>query len=151
MIAIESLPIDYVAFAELIVCSNRLVKVLAPFSIGGKVPLLVGKGPEPVIWLNMRSTKVASGWLPLVRANRSLHPDVKVDKTKNRRVSVLAKDSLIIDVLLHTEDSAEIEQLDLRPLGLNIYGDSNSLYIGTNQLSHNTFQNVRVMMGIGKD
>jgi hypothetical protein len=48
-----------------------------------------------------------------------------------------------------SETKAVINQLDLRSLGLNIYGTEFGLTIGENKLFANTFENVRTMVGIG--
>jgi len=50
-----------------------------------------------------------------------------------------------------SDNSASVVQMDLRPIGLNIYGDESHLVVGTHQLVSNTFQNVYVMIGIGKE
>jgi len=146
---IESLPSDYNAFDELVVCSNKLVNVLVPVTVSGKVPFLVGKGPEPLIWLNMPSKAATSAWQPLVRANLSLHRDIKIVRPKKASVQVFVKGSLVIQVIAHSVTNAEIERLDLRPVGLNIHGDTTGLYVGNNELKGNTFQNLRVMVGVG--
>ncbi len=149
MITLESLPADYTPYGKLIVCSNLLINVVTPFSIDGNIPLLVGNGIKPLIWLNMPSKMVTGSWQPLVSANRSLHHEITIS-TSETKVNIIVKGSPVVKVVSRSDDTAEIEQLDLRPIGLAIYGGTDCLYIGTNQLRNNKFENVKVMVGIGK-
>ncbi|OQX52698.1 MAG: hypothetical protein B5M53_08020 [Candidatus Cloacimonas sp. 4484_209] len=55
-----------------------------------------------------------------------------------------------IKVLQLSDDLARVIQLDLRPIGLTIFGDETRLVIGSNQLVSNTFTDVYIMIKIGK-
>lgn len=145
----NELPGGYTPFDELIVCSNKLIKGTRPFEIEGKTPLLVGKDKGPLIWLYLPTSKGTPEWSQLVTANKSLNSNIKVNITDEIRVNVTAGFHAIIDVILQSPETAEILQLDLRPFGLDIHGDTQSLYIAKSRFSHNTFQNVNVMIGIG--
>lgn len=143
----QSLPSDYIPFNELTICSNKLVNGRMPFSIKGQAPLLIGSGEIPRIWLNLPPTESTAAWKPLVQANTSLSQTIKV-KADRKHIDVNIEKSPIVKVVIHSDRSAEIEQLDLRPLGLNIYGDKSSLFVGGSELRYNTFQNVDSMVGI---
>lgn len=56
-------------------------------------------------------------------------------ETKPNFVSVKLRGALLIELLIE-KDSA-IVNLDLRPIGINIYTDANALHIGGSQLSQN--------------
>jgi hypothetical protein len=148
MINLESLPAEYIPFSELIVCSNKLVNVSAIISIGVGIPMLIGQGQRPLLWIEMPTKE--SGFQPLIQANRSLHPLIKVMETEANAVAVYAKDVLIIKAISLTETKGDISRLDLRPLGLDIYGDENYLQIGKTQLKNNTFENLKIMVSIAQ-
>jgi hypothetical protein len=50
---------------------------------------------------------------------------------------------------LYIEGETAVVHLDLRPLGLRIYTDSNALYIGSSQLSQNTIKQCTNGIAIG--
>ncbi len=143
------LPKEYKPFDHLILCSNILINVQIPFEVGGNVPLLIGRNELPQVWLNAPSQKPRLEWIPIVRQNRSLHKQVKIIKDGNE-LFVKINTIDVLRVLKISANSANVVQLDLRPIGLNIYGDESHLVVGTNQLASNTFQNAYVMIGIGK-
>ncbi|HEC68514.1 MAG TPA: hypothetical protein ENI35_06905 [Candidatus Desulfofervidus auxilii] len=142
------LPKEYKPFDHLILCSNILINVQIPFEVDGNVPLLIGRNELPQIWLNAPSQKPRLEWIPIVRQNRSLHNEVKIIKDENELI-VKINTIEVLRVLKNSANSANVVQLDLRPIGLNIYGDESHLVVGTNQLVSNTFQNAYVMIGIG--
>ena len=144
------LPKEYKPFDHLTLCSNILINVQVPFEVDGHIPLLIGRNELPKIWLNAPSPKPGFEWTPLVRQNRSLHKAVKLIKSKNE-IIIKVNTIKILRVSKISDNSASVVQMDLRPIGLNIYGDESHLVVGTHQLVSNTFQNVYVMIGIGKE
>ena len=145
-----TLPKDYNPFPKIIICGNTLINVEIPFEVEGKIPFLVGNDGKPKIWLNIPSAQ--SGMLqPLIRANRSLHKAVNVKGDGTDKLSVSVNGKNIINLTKTSDGIPEVDQLDLRPIGLNIFGNSSTLNIGGHKLSGNTFENVRVMIGIGNN
>jgi len=142
------LPKEYKPFDYLILCSNKLVNVQIPFEIDGNVPLLIGRNELARIWLNAPSQKPRMQWMPIVRQNRSLHKAVRLIKDENKLIVKISAME-VLRLLKLSANSANVVQLDLRPIGLNIYGDESHLVVGTNQLASNTFQNTYVMIRIG--
>ena len=68
-------------------------------------------------------------------------------KTDLNSASVKLGDSLLAE--LFVKGDTAIAQLDLRPLGLRIYTDSNALYIGSSQLSQNIIKQCTNGIAIG--
>jgi hypothetical protein len=145
-----SLPKDYKAFPKIIICSNTLINVQVPFEIEEEVPLLIGSDGEPKIWLSARSPKPDMPWQLMIRANRSLHTAAVITGAGTEEVSVTVSGTKVLTLVKRPDDIPEVTYLDLRPVGLNIYGDNSKLMVGTNPFSNKTFQNVNVMVGIGK-
>jgi hypothetical protein len=152
-----SLPKDYQPFPKLVICSNTLINVDVPIIVEENFPILIGKG-EPVlirkgektkIWLNLSPGTKGKSWQPLIRANRPLHKSVKVHFEDRGTIFVYVGNS---HILTFKEDDIipEITHLDLRPIGLNIYGNNkDGLNVGTKKLMGNIFQDVQVMLGNG--
>ena len=146
-----SLPKDYKAFPKIIICGNTLINVQVPFDIENEVPLLIGSDGEPKIWLSARPPRTDMPWQPMIRANRSQHTAAVIIGAGTEEVSVTVGGTKVLTLIKRPEGIPEVTYLDLRPVGLNIYGDNSKLMVGTNQLSNKTFQNVNVMVGIDKE
>lgn len=140
------LPHDYIPFKKLVVCGNTMINGFVPISVHGVPVFLVGKGKEPIIWLNALSS---TGWQPLVRASRCLHPEVRILSPAPMTWQVSVKENIVLDVFVQGEDMAEITRLNLRPLGIEVYGDQLGLDVGTTRLSSNVFSNVHTMIAGG--
>jgi hypothetical protein len=146
MINEESLPSSYIPFRKLTICSNLLENGKVPVLISGNIPFLVGKGNKPKVWINMLPQQGSDESKPIVRENLSLHPQVEVVE-KNNIVEVTVNDKTLIEVKKISNNEAVISKLDLRMIGIAIYGDSKSLKVGGNSMSKNTFKNVNCMIG----
>lgn len=142
-------PKNYQPPHKLVLCGNTLINVHIPFKLDGGVPLLIGANAEPQIWLNARPPKPGMPWLPLIRQNRTLHDAVKVSGIGTGSITVEAQGATVLVIAKQQDGTFEVTTLDLRPMGLNIYGDSTELTVGTQKLASNTFENVHVMMAIG--
>jgi hypothetical protein len=142
-----SLPSNYIPYRKLTICSNVLVNGKVPVLISGNIPFLVGKGSKPKVWINMLPQQESNESKSIVRENLSLHPQVEVVE-KNNIVKVTVDNKTLIEVKKISNDEAVISKLDLRMIGIAIYGDSKSLKVGGNSMSKNTFTNVNCMIGM---
>lgn len=144
------LPNDYKPFVTLNLCSNIGTNYIVPIRAKNYAPLLIGQGEVPIIWIALANPNDPTKWNYLVRANKSFHPDVKVQIDKaNSAVEVYAGAQALIKAKIEKADSAAVSHIDLRPIGLNIHGNETTLYVGNNQLSSNAFHNVTNLIGIG--
>lgn len=57
--------------------------------------------------------------------------------------------TMVLSIKATGEDSAEIDTLDMRPLGLNVYGTKNELMVGTNTFSGNSMSGGGTLIGLG--
>ena len=146
----DALPKDYNPFPKLIICGNTLINVKIPFEVEGQIPLLIGNNETPKIWLSVPEPPPAKKWHQIVRTNRALHKDARVIGVDTAEISVWVINKKVLSLTKREDGVPEVTELDLRPLGLNIFGDTTKLMIGTNKLINNTFKNVRVMIGVGK-
>lgn len=83
----------------------------------------------------------------LVRDNKSLNPKVTVEVAGNT-VIVDTPDGIVLKVHKENERLVKVQQINLRPFGINIHGNESSLTVMTNSLSGNVFIGSKVMVGI---
>lgn len=145
---IDSLPSQYEPFNQIEIGTNHLTNVKVLFSVNDNVPLLIGFGEEPRIWLSIPADSKGEKWQALVRDSKSLHPKVKVIK-KNGNVVIDTPDGVVLNVNKMSETMAKVAVINLRPFGINIHGNENSLTVMNSNLVGNSFSNVKVMVGIG--
>jgi len=149
----EHLPPDYIPFERLLICGNTLINCSVPLKMKGKPPFLVGKGPGPIlwVWLSMPENKKIDKWLSLVQKNISTNRRIVVASAGESGVIITTIAAPLQPVLAATRDSevqATIHTLDLRHIGLRVFGDQKGLVLGTNTLIGNTFENVDTMLSI---
>ena len=142
------LPTQYEPFGTVRIGSNTLIHVKALASVGSNLPLLVGKGAAPRVWISIPADRTGSRWYPLVKDNFSTHADVKVD-ARTKVTFVRTPQATVLTALRVSDDVLSIQKLDLRPFGLNIYADEGSLNVMGNKLTKNEFRNVQVVIGVG--
>jgi hypothetical protein len=145
----ENLPADYTPYRELEFCSNRFVNTLIAIEVEGHVPLWVGAGAGPRVWLSAPAGTEKRRWTPVVVDNRSRVPDVQVKSASQGRLEVFAGETRVLEAREIDAQRAAVTWLDLRPLGFNIHGNSSVLWIGTNQFSRNHIANCKAAIGIG--
>lgn len=144
------LPSQYVPFAKVRIGSNVLENVKALVSVGSNVPLLIGDGPTPRVWLSIPADRTGTSWYPLIKDNFSSHPDVRVD-VHARTIVVKTPQGTVLSAIKGDKSFLSVQRLDLRPFGLNIYADEGSLHVMGSTLSKNEFRNVAVVIGIGTE
>lgn len=146
-LSLENLPSGYQPYQDLIVCSNAFRGVQIPIASGEQPILLVGRGVFPLIWLAARTAPTSSLWMYVVDASKVANAGVKVDFGDS--ITVRIGPTKVISVAAETPERAIITLLDLRPLGLNIVGDTAGLQLGSNSFSHNAIVGARVGIQVG--
>lgn len=148
MITRENLPQGFIPYGELNVCSNHLVGGGHLVVIGENLPVVVGSGPQPMVWLEAPTNKQAKEFVTLVSASVSKYPAVSVVNDSSGLLVLVGKTKLL-RIKQETASKAIIDILDLRPIGLNIYGDANTLQAGGASFSGNTFMGVGTLIAYG--
>lgn len=144
-------PSDYRPYEQLLFCSNQLRNVRYPLMIENHVPLLIGVGTmHPRIWLLAPTDNTREVWSYVVEDNVSRHPNFVVKPSPlERAVRVTAGGNLLLLATALTASSAEVEQLDLTPIGLRVTGTRTKLMIGTNTISNSTASGGEAFIGLG--
>ena len=116
--------------------------------MGEVLPLLIGVGPSPRVWLQAVAAPGSKEFVTVVADSKATHPavDVTVDGVK---VIVSVQGIAVLTVEAKNDQRAVVSEIDFRPLGFNVFGNSSSLNLGGMQLSNNTFSGVNVAFGLG--
>lgn len=145
---LDSVPSGFSPYNQLECAGNKLIGGTAFFSFRDNIPLLIGKASTPEVWISIPVNLTGEEWRPLVRKNRSLHPDVHV-VVLDKKVVVNTPDGVVLEVLSKGGGKAEITKLDFRPFGLSLFLERGSLNVMTNKLSGNTIAGSKIAIGIG--
>ncbi|MEO6972919.1 MAG: hypothetical protein ABI135_05815 [Rhodoferax sp.] len=145
MITRTALPEKFKPYQRLTVCSNLLIGGVNLVVLGEVLPLLVGSGEGPMIWLQAPTDKTGKNYVPLVQASVATHPKVKVEKNA-KGLTVFVGHVSVLHVTQENPENAVVDLLDLRPVGVNIYGNSASLIAGGSTFSANTFKGSGAML-----
>jgi len=147
------LPTQYRPFRELNLCSNVLINVRAPLAANGQPLLLVGRGTNgaPLVWLAARMSPESKVWAYVVEAGRPLRPLIVIN-TDNvaGAVTVHVGGTLAVKARKVSDDTVAVDSLDLRPLGLVVYGSTRELHIGGMMMERNTLENLGIAFAIGE-
>jgi hypothetical protein len=146
MITKENLPQGYVPYERVKLCSNHLSGSTFILSVDEVLPLLIGKGSKPQIWMQAISDVKNKAFVQIVESSIPLFPAVRVT-TESGIVLVFVNDQIIMSIRSISDDEIDIFQLDLRPIGLNLVGDEDSLRAGGMEFSRSTFSGVGTFMG----
>lgn len=148
MITTGNLPKGYMPYQDLNFCSNTILGGGQIFEIGKVIPLLIGAGPSPRVWLQAVAAPGNKDFVMVVADSVSVHPAVDVS-VKENKVVVSVKGNSVLTVEAIGEQRAVVSKIDFRPLGLNIFGNSDALSLGGTKLSHNTISGVGIAFSLG--
>lgn len=146
MINYTTNPVGYIPYEKITICSNTLIGGGNLISVGDIKPLFIGKGETPKIWLRAVSNLKNKEFVEIVTASEQNFPSVKVIN-RNNEIRILAENTVVLRAI-YNSDSIEILKLDLRPLGLNVFGDKNGLITPQMTLTNNTFEGAGALLGI---
>ena len=149
-----SLPNGYLPYPRITFCSNSFVDGLIPIAAGDEYLILVGQGPAPLVWLKQLVSGTGTlQFRQAVVANRP-HPlfkELRVRADPGQKKTIVKVASVtILEAHQSSTDQAEVTRLDLRPLGILVHGNSGGLTVGTNDFSHNTFSNAKIMLALDR-
>lgn len=143
-----NLPKSFRAYETLTICSNTLTGGGHIASVGEVLPLIVGKGEKPQIWLQAIVNPEKKEFVTIVENSVSKHPAVKVSETDGT-IQVLIQGTTVLSAKQASENSAVVDEMDLRPIGLNLHGNQDAMYVGNSTFSHNSMQGGGILLGLG--
>ncbi len=141
----KNLPKSFTPYNSLTICSNTLIEGGYIITVGEVLPLIIGKGNKPQIWIQALKNAKTKEFILIVENSVSQHPAVKVLEVDDSIVvSIQGID--ILSIKQKNDDFAVVDSMDLRPIGLNLYGNSSSLSVGDSKFSGNTMQGGGVLI-----
>jgi hypothetical protein len=148
-----NLPENFKPFATLVICGNTFGDGRVLIEVNGSPFLFIGNGQYPLVWLSMPEVSVGSidniTWIYAIKGNETTQSDYTITKIEGNTTIIKFKQKEILKVVKHDENSAEITKIDLRTVGLDIYGDGNTLNLGANKFTNNSFFGTHTMFNIG--
>ncbi|GAB3215649.1 hypothetical protein [Pseudaeromonas pectinilytica] len=148
MITRNNLPSSYIPYNTLVICSNTMLGGGHIVAVGEVLPLVIGKGEKPQIWLQAISNPQTNEFVSIIEASVSKHPAVEILE-QNGSIEVTIQKNKILIVRAESQDKAVVSQLDLRPIGLNLVGTTASLSVGGTTFSGNSMSGGGVLIGFG--
>lgn len=148
MITKNNLPKSYIPYNILVVCSNTLTGGGHLVAVGDILPIVIGKGDKPKIWLQALRDPKEKEFITIVESSISKNPAVRVYEDDDT-LKINVSGTLVLSIKATGEDSAEIDTLDMRPLGLNLNGAKNELTVGGNTFSGNSMSGGGTLIGFG--
>lgn len=148
MITRENLPTSYNPYETLVICSNSMLGGGHIVSVGDVLPLVIGKGEKPQIWVQAISDPETKEFVSIIEASVSKHPAVEILE-KDGSIEVTIQDNKILIVRAESDNKAVVSHLDLRPIGLNLVGNASSLSVGGSTFSGNSMSGGGVLIGFG--
>ncbi len=148
MITRINMPQNYSPLNTLKICSNTLFDGSILVSLGDILPLLIGKGEKPKIWLQAVVDSKNKQFVTIVDESISMHPAVKVYE-ESGSLNIMISEEVVLSVKMLNQDSAVVEKLDFRPIGINMHGNSTSLIVGGGTVSGNTMSGGGTFIGLG--
>ena len=128
------------------ICSNKLIGGGDLVNIENFVPIIIGNGTLPKIWLTV---KIDNKIIEIVKENVSYNNQIIVKSNNNfREVKIYANDLMLITAKLIKDYECVVNHLDLRPIGLNIFGNEKELNVANTKLSGNSFSGAKFLIGM---
>lgn len=144
----SEIPEDAESYGTVVFCSNEIIGGGELISVMGQFPIQIKKGTPPKVWLRRLSDVKNPNLVAIVEATVSKASNVGVLSAFGG-VLIVVNGEKVLSVIEREVDKIEIDFIDLRPLGLKIYGDSEKLNAGGMQLSGNVFSGVGVAFALG--
>ena len=143
---ISNYPSHLKKLEKLDICSNILIGGGDLIKIENFVPLIIGAGATPKIWITI---KIANNLIELIKENLTENNQIKIEISQSlRKVKIFAENKIIISAKMINDNECLVDELDLRPIGLNIFGNTNELNIAGTNLSNNSISGAKFLIGM---
>ena len=144
----NNLPSSYQAYKKLTICSNSLIGGGHVVELAGALPLIIGNGEKPQIWLQAISNSKNMEFVSVVENSVSKFPAVEVKEIDGALV-ITIEGKQILRMRNISENEVVVDSMDLRPIGLNLYGDAKNMNIPNGSFSGNSMSGGGVLLGLG--
>lgn len=143
MITVDNTPKNYKPYSHLTICTNKISNYTNLFVINDNIPLLIGCGDKPMIWIQgavkNKSALFIDSTISKSNQIKITEEDGVITIIFSFKKNYQTSNVILLKIKQIKEDEATVSQLDLRPIGLNIYGnDSDGLTAGNIKLFRST-------------
>jgi hypothetical protein len=145
----QSLPQEYKPYHNITFCGNTFKNLKYLIDDNGFIPLLIGMGDIPRLWIY---TKKELNAVVVVQDSVAILPVIRVDIFSNEKklsVEFTQVPGATNTKIFEMDFSAEIpvvKLIDLRPVGYNVFGDSTALNIGEQKYQGHMFENLHSLV-----
>ncbi|WP_228482464.1 hypothetical protein [Pseudoalteromonas simplex] len=144
----NNLPSSYQPYDKLTICSNSLIGGGHLVELAGALPLIIGYGEKPQVWLQAVSNPEKMEFVSVVENSVSKFPAVEV-KEIDGSIIITIQGKQVLKVRNVSKSEAVVENMDLRPIGLNLYGDANNMNMPNGSFSGNSMSGGGILLGLG--
>lgn len=144
----NNLPSSYQPYEKLTICSNSLIGGGHLVELAGALPLIIGYGEKPQVWLQAISNPEKMEFVSVVENSVSKFPAVEV-KEIDGSIIITIQGKQVLKVRNVSNSEAVVEKMDLRPIGLILYGDANNMNMPNGSFSGNSMSGGGVLLGLG--
>lgn len=147
----QNIPSEYLPTNKINFCSNVIKNYQYLIKDKDFIPILIGKGEIPRIWLY---TMIRGTIFELVGDSVSKMNQIRIDifNSKQRIEIIEANNSKMILSLDYSDEQFwKINKLNLEPLGYKIIGDEKKVSLGSMTISGNTFDGVQTVIAFDSE
>ncbi len=144
----NNLPTSYSPINTLKVCSNTLTGGGHIVEIANVLPLIIGNGEKLQIWLQAVSNSEKMEFVSVVENSVSKFSTVEIKEIDGALI-VTIQGVTVLRVVKLSENEANVDLMDLRPIGLNLHGDNTRINLPTGSFSGNSMSGGGVLLGLG--
>jgi hypothetical protein len=149
---IGDVPEDYIPYRSVVLCSNTIINLQFLLEVRGFHPFLIGRGVFPYVWMSAPSApeQGVENWPRVVERSTAKFPVIKIQHSRlTRSLSISINGMRVLQIASYSDDEVVVDQIDLRPLGLLIFGDTAKLTAGGSSYSSNRIEGGRSFLAIG--
>jgi hypothetical protein len=146
----DSVPWNYNAPRKVEIGTNTLENVNFIVKFKGFIPVLIGDGERPHVWLNIPTNKEGTEWIPLVKDNFSTNPAVIVVE-KDNSVKIATPEGIVLDCAKMEDGTLKVNQLNLNPFGLKLESNAEMLTFMNSTFQRNGFKNLDTMFVVANE
>ena len=144
----NNLPSSCHPYEKLTICSNSLIGGGHLVELAGALPLIIGYGEKPQVWLQAVSNPEKMEFVSVVENSVSKFPAVEV-KEIDGSIIITIQGKQVLKVRNVSKSEAVVENMDLRPIGLNLYGDAKNMNMPNGSFSGNSMSGGGILLGLG--
>lgn len=128
------------------ICSLTIYKYKVLFRINHLIPLLIGSGSDPSIWINTTKNIESDSIEKCIENNKILHQGFSIIREDN--IIIKAEKYTVLTITETNQRHITISQIDFRPIGINLYGDESGLTFGGSHFSNLTISDVETIFAL---